>query len=48
MGFDDFDMWVLIGLMVARILMGGLLMMEARVLIIDGGWVLIGLIVSGF
>ena len=60
MGFDDFDPWVLTGLMVARILMGGLMMKaglmmvvvwvddEGWVLIIDGGWVLIGLMVVGF
>ena len=35
-GFDDFDPWVLIGLMVAGILIGGL-MMEAWVLIVNGG-----------
>ena len=41
MGFDDFDPWVLIGLMVAGILMGGL-MMEAGLMMVvvwvdDGG-----------
>ena len=47
MGFDGFDEWVLIGLMVAGFLIGGL-MMEGWVLIVDGGWVLIGLMVVEF